>query len=49
MREMYNLTFVYLKNVVLLYFWIPDSVKREFNMDKNRCPQCRGQGNQKDG
>ena len=25
MREMYNSTFVYLKNFVLLYFWIPDS------------------------
>ena len=25
MQEMYNLTFVYLKNFVLLYFWIPDS------------------------
>ena len=25
MREIYNLTFVYLKNFVLLYFWIPDS------------------------
>ena len=25
MREMYNLTFVYLKNFVLLYFCIPDS------------------------
>ena len=25
MREMYNSTFVYLKNFVLLYFLIPDS------------------------
>ena len=25
MREMYNSTFVHLKNFVLLYFWIPDS------------------------
>ena len=25
MPEMYNLTFVYLKNIVLLYSWIPDS------------------------
>ena len=25
MQEMYNLTFVYLKNFVLLYFWTPDS------------------------
>ena len=25
MQEMYNLTFVYLKNFVLLYFWILDS------------------------
>ena len=28
MREMYNPTFVYLKNFVLLYFWIPDSGSR---------------------
>ena len=25
------------------------SGQREFNMDKNRAPQCRGQCNQKDG
>ena len=40
MQEMYNLTFVYLKNFVLLYFWIPDSVSW-FSLSGFRFPGFR--------
>ena len=37
------------RNEDILCFSPVFSGRREFNMDKNRAPQCRGQGDQKDG